>query len=67
VQHCHTLFDDQLTRMYIRKVYLEYRDTYDKSTTFWIDVNPEVPHGYLVRHQKGRGAGCRFLLGESCV
>jgi hypothetical protein len=58
VQHCRALFDDQLTWMYTRKVYLEYRDMYDKSTTVWIDVNPEVPHGYLVRHQKGGDDFC---------
>jgi hypothetical protein len=36
-------------------MYLEYRDTYEKSTSFRIDVNPEVLHGYLMRHQKGGG------------
>jgi hypothetical protein len=25
VQHCHALFDDQLVRLYTRKVYLKYR------------------------------------------
>jgi hypothetical protein len=60
VQHRRALFDNQLTRMYMRKVYLEYRYTYDKSTTFRIDVNPDVPHGYLMRHQQGGGGGKDF-------
>jgi hypothetical protein len=63
VQHRRALFDNQLTRMYMRKVYLEYRYTYDKSTTFRIDVNPDVPHGYLMRHQHG-GEGAKISVGR---
>jgi hypothetical protein len=42
VQHCRASFDDQLAHTYTRKVYLEYRDTYDKSTAFRMVSNPEV-------------------------
>jgi hypothetical protein len=34
VQHCYAPFNDQLVHLYMRKVYLEYRETFDKSTTF---------------------------------
>jgi hypothetical protein len=58
IQHCQASFDDQLALHTLSKVYLEYRDTYDKSTAFRMVPNPEVAHGYLVRHQKGRGDFC---------
>jgi hypothetical protein len=55
VQHCHAPFDDQLVRLYMRKVYLKYGQLFDKSTTFRIDPNPGVPNGLLVKHQRGGG------------
>jgi hypothetical protein len=58
VQHCHASFDDQLVRLYTRKVYLEYRHVFDKSTTFRMDPNPGVPNGFLVKHQRGGGGFC---------
>jgi hypothetical protein len=32
--------------------------TFDKSTTFRMDPNPGVHHGYLVKYQKGGGEFC---------
>jgi hypothetical protein len=40
IQHCRAPFDDQLTRIYTRKVYLEYRQSFNKSTAFRMDENP---------------------------
>jgi hypothetical protein len=60
VQHCHTPFDDQLLWLYTRKVYLEYRQVFDKSTAFWMDPNLGVTHGYLVKHHRGSGDFCWF-------
>jgi hypothetical protein len=57
IQHCHAPFDDQLVRLYTRKVYLEYRQVFNKSTTFRMDQNPSVPHGFLVKHQRSGGVG----------
>jgi hypothetical protein len=45
--------------MYMRKVYLAYRDTHDKSIIFQIYVNADLPHGYLVRHHRRGGEGGR--------
>jgi hypothetical protein len=58
MQHFHTSFDDQLLWLYTRKVYLEYRQVFDKSTTFRMDPNPGVTHGYLVKHHHGSGGFC---------
>jgi hypothetical protein len=58
VQHRHAPFDDQLLRLYRRKVYLEYRQVFDTSTAFWMDPNPGVPNGFLVKHQRGVGGFC---------
>jgi hypothetical protein len=58
VQHCRAPFDDQLARIYTRKVYLEYRQTFNKSTAFRMDENPGVPNGYLMKHQRGGGNFC---------
>jgi hypothetical protein len=55
VQHCHETFDDQLVWLYTRKVYLEYRHVFDKSTTFRMDPNLSVPNRFLVKHQRGGG------------
>jgi hypothetical protein len=52
-QHCHAPFDDQLLRLYTRKVYLEHRSKFNKSFAFHMDPNPEVPNGYLVTHHRG--------------
>jgi hypothetical protein len=40
------------------KVYLEYRQTFNKSTVFQIDENPGVHNGYLMRHQRAGGSFC---------
>jgi hypothetical protein len=80
VQHCHALFDDQPVRLYTRKVYLEYRKVFDKSTAFRMDPNPGMPNGFLVKHQRG-GVGsvgqimlfasmqmwCRMNIGASVI
>jgi hypothetical protein len=58
VQHCHAPFYDQLLHLYTRKVYLEYRQVFDKSTTFRMDQNLGVPNGFLVKHQQGAGGFC---------
>jgi hypothetical protein len=58
VQHCHASFDDQLLPLYTRKVCLEYRHVFHKSTTFRMDLNPGVPNGFLVKHQRGGGGFC---------
>jgi hypothetical protein len=58
VQHYHAPFDDQLIRMYTRKVCLEYRQVFDKSTAFRMDPNSGVPNGFLVKHQRGVGGFC---------
>jgi hypothetical protein len=58
VQHCHAPFDDQLVRLYMRKVYLEYRQVFDKSMTFRMDPNPGVSNGFLVKHQRCGGGFC---------
>jgi hypothetical protein len=58
MQHCRAPFYDQLVRIYTRKVYLEYRQTFDKSAAFRIDVNPDVPNGFLVKHQRADGDFC---------
>jgi hypothetical protein len=34
-------------------VYLEYRQVFDKSTTFRMGPNPSMPNGFLVKHQSG--------------
>jgi hypothetical protein len=44
--------------MYTRKVYLEYRETFTKSTTFRMEPNPAVRNGYLVKHQRGGDEFC---------
>jgi hypothetical protein len=61
VQHCRAPFDDQLVRLYTRKVYLEYRETFDKSTAFRIDADPAIPNGFHVKHQR---AGGNFLWSD---
>jgi hypothetical protein len=58
IQHCRSPFDDQLARIYTRKVYLEYRQTFNKSTSFRMNANPGVHNGYLMRHQWDGGDFC---------
>jgi hypothetical protein len=58
VQHCNASFDDQLLRLYTRKVYQEYRQVFDKSAAFRMDSNPSMPNGFLVKHQRGVGGFC---------
>jgi hypothetical protein len=35
-----------------------YKQTFNKSTTFQMDENPDVHNGYLVVHQWGGGRFC---------
>lgn len=58
VHHCHASFDDWLVRLYTKRVYLEYRQRFDKSMAFQIDLNQGVPNGFLVKQQRG----WRFML-----
>ena len=57
---CKSRFDEQLSRMYMRAVYQEYKREYANNTAFLIEPNPdpEVRNGYLVRHEKGAGSFC---------
>jgi hypothetical protein len=58
VQHCHAPINDQLAPLYTRKVYLEYRQVFDKNTSFRKDPNSDMPNGFLVNHQRGGGGFC---------
>ena len=60
VRACKSRFDEQLSRMYMRAVYQEYKREYANNTAFLIEPNPdpEVRNGYLVRHEKGAGSFC---------
>ncbi|CAN6289628.1 unnamed protein product [Urochloa humidicola] len=53
-------FDEQLSKVYTRAVYKEYRKQYNNSTAFIIesDPDPNVHNGYLVRHETGEGSFC---------
>jgi hypothetical protein len=51
VQHYRVPFDDQLAHIYARKLYLEYRQTFNNSTAFRMDANPDV-------NQRGGGDFC---------
>jgi hypothetical protein len=64
VQHCRALFDDQLVRLYMRKVYLEYSETFDKITALRIVADPAIPNGFFVKHQREGGS---FLLVRSFI
>jgi hypothetical protein len=58
VRACKSLFDEQLSRMYTRVVYNEYKREYANSTTFVIEPDPDVQCGYLVKHEKGTEVFC---------
>jgi hypothetical protein len=58
VQHCHAPINDQLAPLYTRKVYLEYRQVFDKNTSFRKDPNSDMPNRFLVKHQRGGGGFC---------
>ncbi|XP_066392231.1 protein FAR1-RELATED SEQUENCE 1-like [Miscanthus floridulus] len=60
VRACKSRFDEQLSRVYTRAMYQEYKREYANSTAFLIEPNPdpEVMNGYLVRHEKGAGSFC---------
>jgi hypothetical protein len=47
VRACKSLFDEQLSRMYTRAVYNEYKREYANSTTFVIEPDPDVECGYM--------------------
>ncbi|CAN6355746.1 unnamed protein product [Urochloa humidicola] len=53
-------FDEQLSRVYTRAVYKEYKTQFLNSTTFVIEPNPDptVHNGYLVKHETGAGSFC---------
>jgi hypothetical protein len=53
VRACKLGFDEQLSRMYTRAVYNEYKREYANSTACVIEPNPDVECGYLVKHEKG--------------
>jgi hypothetical protein len=52
VRACKLRFDEQLSRMYTRVVYNEYKREYANTTTFVIEPDPDVECGYLVKHEK---------------
>ncbi|RCV10615.1 hypothetical protein SETIT_2G124500v2 [Setaria italica] len=60
IQACKSRFDEQLSRVYMRVVYQEYKKQYGNNTTFVIEPNLdlEVRNGYLVTHEKGTGSFC---------
>jgi hypothetical protein len=58
VRACKSLFDEQLSRMYTRVVYNEYKREYANNTTFVIEPDPDVQCGYLVKHEKGTEVFC---------
>jgi hypothetical protein len=58
VRACKSQFDEQLSRVYTRAVYNEYKREYINSTTFVIEPDPGVECGYLVKHEKGDGTFC---------
>jgi hypothetical protein len=53
----HTVLDHTMAHLVInlftRKVYLEYRQVFDKSAAFRMYPNLGVPNGFLVKHQWG--------------
>ncbi|CAN6317598.1 unnamed protein product [Urochloa humidicola] len=53
-------FDEQLSRVYTRAVYKEYKTQFLNSTAFVIEPNPDptVHNGYLVKHETGAGSFC---------
>ena len=55
---CKAKFDEQLSRVYTRAVYNEYKREYDNSTAFLIENDPDKENGYLIRHQTWDGNFC---------
>jgi hypothetical protein len=58
VRACKSRFDGQLSRVYTRAVYNEYKREYANNTAIVIEPDPGVGSGYLVKHEKGTGAFC---------
>ncbi|XP_039816252.1 protein FAR1-RELATED SEQUENCE 5 isoform X8 [Panicum virgatum] len=60
VRACKAKFDEQLSRLYTRAVYQEYKKQYNNSTTFVTEPNPDprVKNGWLVKHENGEGSFC---------
>ena len=58
VRACKAKFDEQLSRVYTRVVYQEYKKQYNNSTTFVIELDPDpkVKNGWLVKHENGEGS-----------
>jgi hypothetical protein len=57
---CKAKFDEQLSRVYTRAVYQEYKREYQNSTAFTIrpDPNTEKSNRWLVKHEQGEGSFC---------
>ena len=57
---CKAKFDEQLSRLYTRAVYQEYKKQYNNSTTFVTEPNPDprVKNGWLMKHENGEGSFC---------
>ncbi|CAN6338260.1 unnamed protein product [Urochloa humidicola] len=60
VRACKAKFDEQLSRVYTRAVYQEYKKEYNNSTAFVIRPNPDpaVKNGWLIKHESGEGSFC---------
>jgi hypothetical protein len=58
VRACKSRFDEQLSRVYTRAVYNEYKREYINITTFVIEPDLGVECSYLVKHEKGDGTFC---------
>jgi hypothetical protein len=50
---CSIAMHHLVINLFTRKVYLEYRQVFDKSAAFRMYPNPGVPNGFLVKHQWG--------------
>ena len=60
VRACKAKFDEQLSRVYTRAVYQEYKKQYNNSTAFVIepDLDPMVKNGWFVKHENDEGSFC---------
>ena len=60
VRACKAKFDEQLSRVYTRVVYQEYKKQYNNSKAFVIepDPDPKVKDGWLVKLENGESNFC---------
>ncbi|CAN6333553.1 unnamed protein product [Urochloa humidicola] len=58
VRACKAKFDEQLSRVYTRAVYKEYKKEYNNSIAFVIRPDPIIKNGWLVKHETGGGSFC---------